>query len=47
MSLKERKAFVIANSLIDIVQDIAPEKAELEKFFLGGVHRKFANALVE
>jgi len=41
MALRERKVFVVANGLIDIVQDIEPDRHELEKFFLGATTSRF------
>jgi DNA-directed RNA polymerase specialized sigma subunit len=39
MSHKERKVFMVANSLTDIVQDIEPDPQELRSFFYGLPHR--------
>lgn len=40
MSLKDRKIFMISNSLVDIVQDIAPDSEELKNFFWGSPKKK-------
>jgi hypothetical protein len=35
MSHRERKVFMVSNSLADIIQDIEPDPAELRSFFRG------------
>lgn len=35
MAHSERKVFMVSNSLVDIVQDIEPDQAELRRFFWG------------
>jgi DNA-directed RNA polymerase specialized sigma subunit len=43
MSHEDRKVFMVANGLADIVQDIAPDPTELKNFFWGTPRQKIFN----